>query len=497
MDAEVWLANAELQQGDIESAEKRLAALKPSLDAAPSFDPEIGYYSAEADIALKLGDSARVEAALRPAIFLSEWALHSLDSEAGRREWAEQTRTAYCDAIRWKLHQGDPKSALELWEWYRAADLRSSDGQPGSASTGSHQPIPPRLQDAEALPSPLEVTRDLATTQNRTVAAYAVFADGIALWSYDDRGINFHWITISADRVTTLAARLSRLCADPNSDLVALRASARELYDVLIAPLEAQLTSGRIIVFEPDDLLSSVPWEALIDRQGNYLLERAPIVVAPGLYQTRRLRTSLPINEKSPALIVAVPSVPSESLPPLIDASEEASAVARYFHAPREFQGNAATLKMIREQITGAEIFHFAGHAVRSPQRSGLLLSELDPHSQRAQILSAGTFAPGEIRKLQLAVLSACGTAAGSQANESATQSLAEYLLSSGVPHVIASRWNVDSHETAEFMSDFYAKLFQGKSVADAIYSARLTLASRPASRHPYYWAAFELQGAA
>ena len=497
MDAEVWLANAELQQGNVEGAEKRLASLKPSLDAAPSFDPEIGYYSAEADIALKTGDSNRMETALRPALFLSEWALHSLNSEAGRRGWAEQTRTAYCDAVEWKLRRGDAKSALELWEWYRAADLRSSERPSGSVSKDLHNSTPPRLQGAELFPTPVEVARDLPAIEDRTVAAYAAFADGIALWSYDNRRINFHWIAAPSDRVKSLASRLNHLCADPNSDLATLRASARELYDLLVAPLEGQLAAGRVIVFEPDNLLSSVPWEALMDSHGQYLMERAPIVVAPGLYQTQRLRANLPIDNQSRALIVAVPAVASERLPPLVDAEEEASVVARYFHAPRELRGNAATLKVIREQITSAEIFHFAGHAVQSPQRTGLLLSELDPHSQRAQILSTGTFAPSDLRNLRLIVLSACSTATGPYGNDSATQSLTEYLLSNGVPHVVASRWNVDSRETAEFMSDFYAELFQGNSVANAIRSARLALAHRPASAHPYYWAVFELQGAA
>jgi hypothetical protein len=125
MDAEVWLAQAEIRQGDLERAAARLRSIKPDLDSAPSFDPEIVFYSAQADIAMRRSDSAASESALRSAIFLAEWALNSFPSENDRREWADQTRGAYRDAVEWKLRQGEANSALELWEWYRGAELRA------------------------------------------------------------------------------------------------------------------------------------------------------------------------------------------------------------------------------------------------------------------------------------------------------------------------------------------------------------------------------------
>jgi len=495
MDAEVWLAQAEIREGDIDRAADRLKALKPALDGVPSFDPEIGYYSAQADIAMQRTDFAKTESALQAAIFLSEWALNSFPSQTDRRRWAEQTRSAYRDVVEWKLRQGDAVSALELWEWYRGAELRANESAYSHPVGDMDIAIPPDPRDAPPLPSPKVVTNRLPLLHNETVIAYGIFHDGIAVWTYDDRGIFSQWISTPLGSVKSLALRFQRLCADPNSDLGTLRESARELYNVLIAPIEGKLSLDRTILFEPDDFLAAIPWEALVDPSAHYLAERAVVVITPGLYQMIHLRSPISFDKRASALIVSIPVVPAEGLPPLVDADNEAREVSQRFPSARILQGSNATLSAIRRGIRGAFVFHFAGHAIASPQRSGLLLAELDPGTKLSRLITAETFSTNEVADLQLAVLSACHTDTESEVGDSGTESLVESLLRARVPHVVASRWNVDSRETAVFMTEFYARLLAGSDVANSVHSAQLAMAAHRVSAHPYYWAAFELQG--
>jgi CHAT domain-containing protein len=207
------------------------------------------------------------------------------------------------------------------------------------------------------------------------------------------------------------------------------------------------------------------------------------------------LRAARAITQETLALIVSVPAVPAEHLATLVDADDEAQAVAGKFVSAHWVQGGNATLAAIHREIRGRSVFHFAGHAITSPQRSGLVLADIDPDTRLSRLISAGTFAAKETSALQLAVLSACHTEGETQVGASGTESLAESLLYAGVPHVVASRWNVDSRETAEFMKEFYARLLAGSDVADAMHAAELVLASQATSAHPYYWAAFELRG--
>jgi len=495
MDAEVYLANAELRQGDVERAAARLQAIKPTLDDAPSFDPEIGFYSAQADIAMRRADSAATESALRSAVFLAEWALNSYRSEGDRRQWAEETRSTYRDLVEWKLRQGDATSALELWEWYRGAELRASEttSPRSTANVGTDNPPDPR--DAPPLPSPTIVAQRLPLLHDETVVVYGTFPDGIAVWTYDDRGIYSRWIPTSLPPVQDLALRFQRLCSDRNSDLATLRTTSHALHNLLIAPVEERFVPGRTIVFEPDDFLSGIPWAALLDSRGHYLAERAAVVEAPGLYRAMHLRPTVAITSETPTLVVSVPAAPEDGLAPLSDAENEAQAVAEKFSSPRWLQGGNATLSAIRWGLRGKAVFHFAGHAIASPQRIGLVLAELDPGTRHSRLLTAENLGPRETNNLQLAVLSACHTEAEVQVGASGTESLAQALLHRRVPHVVASRWNVDSSETAAFMKQFYARLLAGDDVAKSLRAAQLSLAHQPASAHPYYWSAFELEG--
>jgi CHAT domain-containing protein/tetratricopeptide (TPR) repeat protein len=494
VDAEVWLARIEVRQGDVQQASARLQSIKPMLDEAPSFDPEIGFYSTQADIAMQTNDPAATESALRCAVFLAERSLNSLSSETDRREWADQTRNAYRDLVEWKFRQGDTRTALELWEWYRGAELRE----------GPHRPPPtgdlaisafPDLHDVPALPSPTVVASQLPLLRNETALVYGTFPDGVALWTYDDRGISARWVAIPLPQLQELALRFQRLCSDPSSDLINLRTTARSLYDMLIAPVKDRLTPGRALVFEPDDVLANIPPEALLDSSGHYLIERFSTVISPGLYQAMHLRPAAEITGASPALIVSVPRVENPDFPPLEDAENEARSVAGTFSAASWLQGESATLSAIRQEIRDTGVFHFAGHAISSSSRNGLVLGEIDPRTKYPRLIDAASFRKQEVNDLQLAVLSACQTGTGDAISGGGAEDLARGFLDAGVPHVIASRWNVDSTQTAELMKEFYARLIAGSTVGDAWHTAQLAMVSHPASSHPYYWAAFALHG--
>jgi CHAT domain-containing protein len=94
-----------------------------------------------------------------------------------------------------------------------------------------------------------------------------------------------------------------------------------------------------------------------------------------------------------------------------------------------------------------------------------------------------------------LAVLSACATGTGLGPGASGTENLTDAMLEAGVPDVIASRWNVDSEATRQLMDFFYRQLLSGHDVARSLRAAQMELAAQPRMAHPYYWAAFGVQG--
>ena len=489
IDADVWLAELEVRQGDLDLASETLKNVQQSLGQAPGFAAQIGFHSAMADLGIQRNDLVHTERSLRAAIYLSESALSSLSSDADRRQWARQTNGAYRDLVLWNLQQNDPVAALEYWEWFKGAEYRKH----ADADSQGLGPINP--ERLPALIVPTKVAESLSSLREKTVLVYAVFPSGIEIWVYDDRGIHSKRVQISSEVLKNNAVRFEHLCSTRDSDLKTLHATGAHLYDLLIEPVEPFLVPNRTLIFELDDALSGIPIEALMDHGGHYLIERASITIASSLYQSQQVHPPVPWGTSSPILVVSVPSPAERGFPPLVDSGSEVQAIVDNFRATRQLIGSDATTSAIRDQLARATLFHFVGHAVSSPQMTGLLLAETDPRTRHARLFNGDSFNAESVRNLQLAVLSACETGREAESQISDNGGVTEVLLHFGVPHVVASRWRIDSSPTALLMRSFYQHLALGDSVSGSLHFAQSALLSKPQFAHPYYWAAFGVRG--
>ena len=69
--------------------------------------------------------------------------------------------------------------------------------------------------------------------------------------------------------------------------------------------------------------------------------------------------------------------------------------------------------------------------------------------------------------------------------------------MHAGARRVVSTLWGVDDAVTATLMSRFYERLLGPRPLppAAALRAAQLDVRAQPRWRHPYYWAAFQLQG--
>jgi CHAT domain-containing protein len=480
IEAEIRLAEVENSLGRAKQAAFRLRKFEPEVTGLSDVFLAVLFYTTLGDAASRVGDTNEAESALRAALVLAELQLHSLHGDKARIDWESRTSTAYRDFVQLRLHQGDQLGALEIWESYRGAAPRA--GKVGDSA----------FLTRDSLVEPHEVTRQLPTFTKETVISYAVLPEGLAVWVYDDRGVFTHWTGWTRENgdVETQAARFRNLCSNPQSDISALRRNARGLYDLLVAPIEDRLSPGRTLVIEMDDRLTGLPFDALIDKQGHYLSEREPIALSLGIYYRRDGRAFVPITTGSSVLVASVPApsaLDNASFVPLPDADSEGVMVAQDFHSAQRLAGRDATAASVISRLPSAEVFHFAGHAFNSLRQSGLLLSD--------SVLDASSLEKASLSRLRLAVFSACETEDGSSGGAYSSDSMVRVFLRAGVPAVVASRWNVDSVATREFMVLFYLALLDGSTVVQAIHEAQSALRSRPGMEHPFYWSAFAAFG--
>jgi CHAT domain-containing protein len=476
VEAETRLAAIESTQGDSARAISRLRPLEHEITRLRDDFLAILFYTTLGDAESRHGDNQSADSSLRSAVNLAEVQLRSLRDDKSRIDWDQQSGGAYRSLVQLSMRRGDAQDALTLWEWYRGAVLRSGSGS--SISTTSST-LPMR-----------DLLAQIPSLTKETVVSYALLPDGLATWVYDDRGIASRWTALLPDELEAKVTAFRRLCSRPDSDKAALDQESRALYESLVSPIEQELAPDRELVVELDPLLAGLPFDALLDGHDRYLGERFSIAYSPGIYYRSLARVSRAIASDNAALVVAVPSstavsdAPVQALPEVITEGE---MISRSFRTATLLAGREASAKNIHSALSGKSVFHFAGHALSSNGQTGLLLTD--------GLLTASALRTVELANLDLAVFSACDTQDGSTGGPAGADSLARTFLRAGVPHVVASRWNVNSRASLQFMSSFYGALLAGNSVPDSIHQAQRDLRSNPGTASPYYWSAFSAFG--
>ena len=490
MEAGIILAAVEVRDGRLAKARELLEALNPGIGQLSNDYVAIQFYSVLGEAERRLGRAREAEKALRAAVALSEVSLESLRSEKDRVSWTELSADSYLNLTQLKLDTGDAEGALELWEWYRAAASRAGrkldQKQLPRAGQSASRFSPAALAEGPRLPELGQVRRSRAGMETRTVLSYAVFNDEVAIWLFDNRGIESKVVKKPAKDVDALVSRFVDLCSDPGSDPAQIEKAARPLYDLLIAPIADKISSDRTLILETDRSLDRLPVGVLTDHEGRFLSDFAPLVASAGVHHDGARSAPASLSPHSPALIVGV-AIPVDAdlgpLHPAVEAEAEAREIAEHFPAARLLIGEKGTLSQVRQGLPKASIFHFAGHAVASQTKTGLLLSD--------DVLSADMLESLEMEGLRLVVLSGCDTHSGSAGSSEDYDSLVRMFARAGVPELVASRWKVDSAATSFFMQKFYGALMSGKAVTESMREAQRALRARPETSHPYYWGAF------
>jgi CHAT domain-containing protein len=480
LEAETRLAGVEISLGENRKGLSRLRSVEPEVTQLSDNYLKVLFYENYGKALVSDGNMAEGETAVRSALQLAELQLQSVHDSTSRIEWKLNASGPCRDLVSLIFGKGDVEGALELWEAFKAAPVIAHN-------QAQHESLISSSMSGSDIRQVAQRLRDLS---GATVISYALLPRELVIWVYDDRGVYSYHADIPAAELSTTAASFRELCSNPKSDLELVRKQAKHLYQQLIAPVESHLQSDRALVIELDEGLDGLPMEALLDANNHYLGERGPMITSFGLLYEPREIPEPRISRDTPALIAAV-SAPhgkmENPVPSLPDVVTEGEAVANRFVSARLLTGQSATLHEIMERISDSGVFHFAGHASNSYTMPGLLLSDTT--------LTAKSLEKFKVFRTQLVVLSACDTEEGALGSVEAADSVVGYFVRAGVPRVVASRWNVDSALTRQFMNVFYAHLVTGLSVEESISKAQSALRGQPANAHPFYWASFTVFG--
>jgi len=322
--------------------------------------------------------------------------------------------------------------------------------------------------------------------------------------------------------------------------------AARELDALTLARLRPRLADVRTLLISPEGELLRVPFAALVDEQGRYIVARYAISYVTSGRDLVALREPRESPREKPWVFadpdfaragIEAPGVLDRlALSDLPGSQEEALEVGELLRLPPEriLIGPHATERAVK-QVRGPLVLHLATHGFLLPEpeshesdrlqrglvRSGLALAvEHDRDGEPADdgFLSALELAELDLAGTEIAVLSACDTGRGEFMDGFGLFGLRRALALAGARTQVTSLWSVDDRATADLMRSWYAQIINGvprgeawrRTQLAAITGSDLPELGRPVrgtkpkasdesealfSSHPYYWAAFILSG--
>ncbi|MBF2026862.1 MAG: CHAT domain-containing protein [Oscillatoriales cyanobacterium C42_A2020_001] len=278
-----------------------------------------------------------------------------------------------------------------------------------------------------------------------------------------------------------------------SADPASIRRQMRQLHRILIEPIADLLPTNPNdqVIFIPQGSLFFVPFPALRNANGQYLIEQHTIRTAPSIQvleltrqQRQKLGTQPLIAKGTKALVVGNPTL---DLP---HAEDEAKTIATLF-GTQPVLGAQATKSVIQQKMPEARLIHIAAHGQFNDQQGLGSLLKFAGKDPNTSFLTADEMLNMKLQA-ELVVLSACQSGLGKLTGDGVI-GLSRALISAGTPSVLVSLWNVPDDSTNLLMTAFYQQLQKTPNKAQALRQAMLTMKHQD----PIDWAAFTLIGEA
>lgn len=336
----------------------------------------------------------------------------------------------------------------------------------------------------------------------------------------------------------------------------ALEGQLKSLYGMLIKPIENKIGSRKHWILIPDRELWLVPFAALVDHNGKFLIEQKQLTYLTAPSDVSQYNTpakarfngevlfgspdfgpppqgQTPLFEPLPHTIPEVLEIArrfkqmdpegKKNLDPIVLLEDKATRSAlQGIHGPRilwlathgyALSEEAASLELAKTLDLKANTFTASRMKIgmlaslKNPwSRCGLALASANKEglSPIANAKDKGVITGAEIAGLdlfgtELVVLSACRTGVGSDPVGEAVLGLRKAFLFAGARSVVATLWDIPDRASAQLMVKFVEHHLRGVAKGEALCQAqREMIASRRNQHdaaHPVFWAAFCLTG--
>lgn len=351
----------------------------------------------------------------------------------------------------------------------------------------------------------------LVRANNLAYLEYVVTGDKVGLFILKRNGVSpdhelkYVDLPINANELRRKVAEFHSALAERQPDYDSL---GRELYRLLIEPAANELQNINTICIIPDEFLWTLPFQALTNTRGNYLIQDYSLFYAPSfsVLNEMDLRRQQQ-NSKESLIAFGNPVIGrngnlKQNLHPLPEAETEVAAVATAVrtHMNKVLVGREADEKTFKALAPQYTTIHLATHGVldnRDPLNSYLLLTKTEDETENDGLLHAREIIDLNL-DADLAVLSACETGNGRISPGEGVIGMSWAFFVAGARSVVVTQWRVNSASTSQLMKNFYQALARqidpnSRNKSLALREASLRLLKDHRYHHPFYWGGFVL----
>lgn len=455
---------------------------------------------------IKIGKIDEAEQLFREAIALRE----SIRSRLGEDESlkvaigdTDISLAPYYNLQQLLINENRINEALEISERGRARSLIEL-----LLSRLSPQNSQSAIARVSSAPPSIAEIKQIANEQQATLVEYSIVGNNLYIWVISPNGtVNFAETTINQPLEELVNQSRVGIGVGGRGGLTVTLApetnqtqSLETLHQLLIEPIAEYLPQNpqEKVIFMPQGELFFVPFPALKNASGDYLIDNHTITTAPAiqvLQLTHQQRQNITGED---ILIIGNPTMPTvgqppQKLSPLPGAEKEAQDISEIFQTSALI-GDRATKNQVLQQIPSSRIIHLATHGLLDDFGTDIPGAiALGPSANDNGLLTASEILSLNLNA-ELVVLSACDTGVGNITGDGVI-GLSRSLITAGVPSVVVSLWAVPDSPTAELMTEFYQNWQQTGDKAQALRQAMLT--TKTNHPNPRDWAAFTLIGEA
>lgn len=271
---------------------------------------------------------------------------------------------------------------------------------------------------------------------------------------------------------------------------------AKTMYEHLISPVEEKLKNIKRLVIIPDDELNYLPFEALQDKSGKYLIEKFSVQYqySTSLWgddKDRKEKKSTEILAFAPFASAGFKDLSGSYFSPLPASKEETGNLKGNI-----LKDSLADKRNFLSLANHYGIIHLATHASadnEEPLRSYIAFYPSKNNNTDDYKLYAPEIYDMNLDSTQLIVLSACETGAGQLIRGEGLMSLSRAFAYAGCPNIITSLWKAEDKTTAFITQRLHHYLEKGLPKDKALQQAKLDLLQTdeidPRFKTPNYWA--------